>query len=514
MASHVVVIATDLRRATVKVTPVTYMIDVLDEACKKLNLSSDKYLLKHQNKQLNLADPFRIAGLSPGAKLDLIVKSNSPSVVTVALKLPESESRLGIPNGRVTEKVRSDTSLWKLLRQFESTGAGAQKGLNITARGIPQTSNGAGSGSGQLFWETPVLQVIGREFSTLADFQKNLSQIGINSGNHLMQLSFKRTETPLHVAMQEVERYFKDVTDAKSAAPAAAPVADSTGGLKADTGAQSAAIVTATSSAAAVPEQTQAIPAANRSEQAQPTDAVPVAALDGSSAIPAATSTPADPLQPTAVFSPSSSSTPAAARIQDPDSSFVPSIAHAKLHQHHLLQRTQNKRLKSDHELEADAAVREAKLAAIKDIRVKVRYPDGYQTQWIYGHGATGATLYQAVRSVMRHADQPFKLSLPAGGPVIDDGPKHLIKGYGLRDTMVNCTWADSVPATVRKEPFLKQTVTKAAQEVKMPELPNVESDDEEEQPAKAPPVKKGGDDDGDKKGKKLPKWLKLPGKK
>lgn len=46
MASHVVVIATDLRRATVKVTPVTYMIDVLDEACKKLNLSSDKYLLK------------------------------------------------------------------------------------------------------------------------------------------------------------------------------------------------------------------------------------------------------------------------------------------------------------------------------------------------------------------------------------------------------------------------------------------------------------------------------------
>lgn len=46
MSSHVVVIATDLRRATVKVTPLTYMIDVLDEACRKLNLTSDKYLLK------------------------------------------------------------------------------------------------------------------------------------------------------------------------------------------------------------------------------------------------------------------------------------------------------------------------------------------------------------------------------------------------------------------------------------------------------------------------------------
>lgn len=45
--SHVVVIGTDLRRATVKVSPGTYMTDVLQEACKKLNVSSDKYLLKY-----------------------------------------------------------------------------------------------------------------------------------------------------------------------------------------------------------------------------------------------------------------------------------------------------------------------------------------------------------------------------------------------------------------------------------------------------------------------------------
>jgi tether containing UBX domain for GLUT4 len=46
MASHVTVIATDLRRATVKVSPGTYLIDVLEEACRKLNLNSDRYLLK------------------------------------------------------------------------------------------------------------------------------------------------------------------------------------------------------------------------------------------------------------------------------------------------------------------------------------------------------------------------------------------------------------------------------------------------------------------------------------
>ncbi len=46
MSAHVEVLSTDLRRAKVKVTPGTYMIDVLNEACAKLKLSSDKFLLK------------------------------------------------------------------------------------------------------------------------------------------------------------------------------------------------------------------------------------------------------------------------------------------------------------------------------------------------------------------------------------------------------------------------------------------------------------------------------------
>lgn len=46
MATNVVVIATDLRRATIKVQPGTYLTDVLEEACRRLNLSSDKYIVK------------------------------------------------------------------------------------------------------------------------------------------------------------------------------------------------------------------------------------------------------------------------------------------------------------------------------------------------------------------------------------------------------------------------------------------------------------------------------------
>jgi tether containing UBX domain for GLUT4 len=49
MASHVVVIDTTARRATVKVTPQTYLNDVLGEACKKLGLRAELYGLKYAN---------------------------------------------------------------------------------------------------------------------------------------------------------------------------------------------------------------------------------------------------------------------------------------------------------------------------------------------------------------------------------------------------------------------------------------------------------------------------------
>jgi hypothetical protein len=46
MASHVVVLDTSLRRATVKLNPGTYMTEILEEACKKWGLKSSNYGLK------------------------------------------------------------------------------------------------------------------------------------------------------------------------------------------------------------------------------------------------------------------------------------------------------------------------------------------------------------------------------------------------------------------------------------------------------------------------------------
>lgn len=46
MSAHVEVVSTDLRRAKVKVTPGTYLVDVLNEAARKLNLNGDNYIIK------------------------------------------------------------------------------------------------------------------------------------------------------------------------------------------------------------------------------------------------------------------------------------------------------------------------------------------------------------------------------------------------------------------------------------------------------------------------------------
>ena len=46
MASNVVVLDSSFRRAVIKVNPGTYMTDVLEQACKKLNLKASNYGLK------------------------------------------------------------------------------------------------------------------------------------------------------------------------------------------------------------------------------------------------------------------------------------------------------------------------------------------------------------------------------------------------------------------------------------------------------------------------------------
>ncbi|KAJ6788565.1 hypothetical protein PWT90_07989 [Aphanocladium album] len=485
MSTHVVVIGSDLRRATIKVTPGTYLIDVLQEACKKLSISADKYILKHKQKTVDLTVPFRTAGLVGGAKLELVQKSNTPSAVQIGLQLPQPEAK-EIPGGRLIKKLPSNLTLWSVLRQFESGDASAGRNINITARGVAKTSAGTASGSGQLYYETPILNIMGRDYTTFEDFQKTLAQLGHNSGSVLVRLTFKTTDQTLFEAMERISQSFKETREEPSAAasqPEASAAAEQ-----------------------AQPEPTPDIPMADA-----PSDA-PLAIETEPSAAPLQESK--DPYEPVGVYLAPSSNTPAAALAPTVESDFTPTVAHAKLHQSQLEKSSRNKRLPSDKELEEKAAEERARVAAIKSVIVKIRFPDNTSSDWQIDHASTGAFLYGAVRHVMADPALPFHLVLPGsnGKNVIKDdaGPKHtLIAGYKLQGrVLINLVWNDEVPPAKRKLPFLKANVAKQGQEIKVPELPKYEPED----PAPAPKKEESSEPkkSGDGKGPKVPKWLKL----
>jgi tether containing UBX domain for GLUT4 len=158
-----------------------------------------------------LSCPIRLSGLSSGAKLELVRISQSPSPVSVALQIPNSE--VSDPSkARLTGKFPSTTSLWIVLRKFESD----TPSLNFTARGTPLTTANLGA-AGRLFYESPVIQIMGRELSSFTDMQMTLRDLGYNSGSVLLRLSFKLTEKPLEEAMLEISRYFKDVENTQAA---------------------------------------------------------------------------------------------------------------------------------------------------------------------------------------------------------------------------------------------------------------------------------------------------------
>ncbi|KAI0417504.1 GLUT4 regulating protein TUG-domain-containing protein [Xylaria grammica] len=502
MATNVKVVGTDLRQVTIKVNPGTYLTEVLKQACTKLKVPDNKYLLKHKQRQLDLSQTFRTSGLIPGARLELVVRANTPTVVNVALQLPSPESGLFPPHGRVSEKLPSDFTIWQILRQFESGKASAGKNLNVTARGVPQTNNGTQAGSGQLYYEIPNIVIESRTLSTFVDFQKTLSQLGYNSGGVLMRLSFQKTAQPLSDAMREIEEYFKP--EEQGTTPRKLEDT-STEGKSTVTPEPAPAVNEAHDTAPAVSSTTEVVSPPTTNEEPQTTEdtaATDSMDIDEQSAH-----------RPVTIFSAPTSSTPIAALRPDSEEDYAPDISHAKAHQKLLKSLGENKRLLSDRELEEKAAAEEAKVAAIKSIKIKVRFPDNFSAEWTFGPDDTGANLYSEVRGIMANISTSFRLVLPGARTVIkDDGGTKLIKGYRLStNTLVNFTWDDNVPADIRRQPFLKSSAAGQAREVVVPDVPEIEvKQGEQSAPVPAPKPR----NDGEGLSLKKPKWLKGFGKK
>ncbi|KND86146.1 Tether containing UBX domain for GLUT4 [Tolypocladium ophioglossoides CBS 100239] len=509
MSSHVVVIATDLRRTTIKVTPGTYLIDVLQEACKKLNLTSDKYLIKHKQKQVDLSVPFRTSGLIPGAKLELVQKSNTPSAVQIALQISQPDAK-EIPGGRLIRKFPSDLTLWKVLRQFESGDASAGRNVNITARGV---ASGVASGSGQLYYETPVLNIMGRELSTFADFQKTLSQLGHNSGSVLIRLSYRRTDRTLFEAMEQISQFFKEAEE-QDREVAGSPV-DKKPDNKATEQPQDTAMTDTAPQPPPEPSNTPNDIQQPPSQEDQITNSTTATQPPQEPSPNAEQSTAKDPYLPVNVFLAPTGSVPAAALAPPDEADFTPTLAHAQLHQARLQDSSRNRRLPSDKELEDRVAAERARVAAIKSVLVKVRFPDNTSSDWHVGPAETGGFLYEAVRHVMASPQHPFHLVLPGGKTVVQDNasPRHaLIKAYKLAGrVLMNLVWDDGVPANVRKQPFLKANVAQQGQAVRLPDVPkSVDDGGPAPAPAQQQPRAERSDGGGEGGAKKIPKWFKF----
>jgi tether containing UBX domain for GLUT4 len=506
MASNVVVIDSTARRATVKTTPGTTLSQVLEEACKKLGYQPEKYGLKYNSKQVDLSRTYRLSGLVSGAKLELVQLSNSVGVVSVALQLPPSDAQ-GVPQGRLTDKFPSNTTLWMLLRKFESGAAGEGGPKNFTARGVPAD----GSGSGRLVYEQPVLHLLNRELSTFADLQKTLAQLGLNSGSALVRMTFRPTQRPLEDALQESQAYFDSLEETPASSQPARRV--------------EAKQPQSTTDQPTEPDP-QTTSATNTNPEAETTTSPPVSRVQSHPPpeSPVAASPTSPTSRPVSVFRPPSG-IPTTPQSTHNDSDFTPTIEHAQAHQRMLNEASRNRRLKTDAELATAAAEEAEKLAQLKDVEIKIRFPDQSALGTRFGQLDTGATLYSFVRDECldeRLSKEVFALGVPgaaAGGRglelVPDSAEKRLIRDLKLRGrVLLVFAWDEkTVSAEVRAvKNVLRDELRARAQDVKAPELPNtaiVERGVKVDVGGAGPEKEEKGEGSGGGMGKKMPKWLK-----
>ncbi|KAL3417849.1 ubx domain-containing protein [Phlyctema vagabunda] len=460
MASHVVVMDSAAKRIQVKVTPGKYMTDVLEEACKKCNRQPTNLGFKNNGKQIDLSQTFRQTGLPSGARLELVTISRSPVPISVALQLPESLAAEA-PNGRLIDRFPSDTTLWLVLRKFESTEG---KNWNFTARGVAQTENGS-SGAGRIYYEMPVVSLAGREISTLPDLAKTLSQFGVNNGSVLLRLSFRKTDQAFEEAIVDIAKYLNslDSPAEPTATSASNPVQP-----------QIEPVTNAVANIERHPDTSPESPPkpVSPTKRSAPDDEVPRANPLGIS-----------------FFAPAPASVPTAASLPDNDSDYELSIVQMKRHQEYLKTKSMNKKLPGYDEIEKLEEAKTKKLASVKEVHIRIRFPGDKMIEKVYQANDTGLTVYEITSSVMSASQAPFKLVTRGldGQPVTipKDGTKLLIKDLGLTGrVLVNFLWEDDVSSEIRNAPILKEEYNRQVKELPVPtfqnapDAPEVRTDD------------------------------------
>lgn len=347
---------------------------------------------------------------------------------------------------------------------------------------------------------------MGRELASFVDLQKTLSQLGFNGGSVLMRLSFRITETPLEEAMQEIGQYFKSVEGKQSE--------------RTLVGSEAVRQPTQDPSELSPVESGSLTEEPATREDTTLSDAVSVSANQGATFPPVLNDIPVtgSDHRPVSVYAAPSSSTPSAALQPFNEKDYEPTITHAKIHQSRLVATSHNQRLKNHSEEEAEIEAQKQKAANIAEVEIKVRFPDQMQVVSKFSNQDTSTSLYDFVRGCLENEDEPFLLNFtgPRGPqPIPKEGSVvRLIAGLGMTGrVLVNFIWEKGASIEARMGKVLKDTFREKAKEIEVKNVA-VEYDDDTEQQKRDHNHKAVPEAKSDSKGKGIPKWLKLPGKK
>uniref|UniRef100_A0A667WIP9 ASPSCR1 tether for SLC2A4, UBX domain containing n=1 Tax=Myripristis murdjan TaxID=586833 RepID=A0A667WIP9_9TELE len=117
-STAVTVLTPNGRRQTVKVSPNTPLLQVLEDVCKKHGFNPDDHGLKFQRNVLDLTLPWRFASVPNNAKLEMVPSTRKQagvdSQVRIALQMEDGS--------RLQGSFSCGQNLWELLTHFPQTG--------------------------------------------------------------------------------------------------------------------------------------------------------------------------------------------------------------------------------------------------------------------------------------------------------------------------------------------------------------------------------------------------------
>jgi tether containing UBX domain for GLUT4 len=337
----------------------------------------------------------RLSGLAAGAKLELIRTSSAPSQKPISVVL-----RTVDPVSQLSGTFPPSTSIWGILRKLEADArAAGNTAANITERCAPSGNHG----QGRLLYTMPAVRVVNRELTSFAELRKTLQELGCGA-RELLVLRFVQTEMPYEDALMDIAGLSKEAEAMEADCPTPEEKNSEEPEGKAEESKEEDAVMAEGEGTAAVeePQQTSTSPTDVESNA----EMTPEVATT-SEASPAGPSTSEPKI---AVYQPSTSAKPAAADFEVPESAYEVGIAQIQKMKETYHTMSLPQRLPSDKELAEKEAIVRSEMEKINNLKIKVRYPDGYISQQELDGKATARDLYNAVRTTLRYPNEPFVL--------------------------------------------------------------------------------------------------------